>query len=201
MAIETEKKYRLTTRQREQVLHRLPEIGATRVGEEFEVNVLYWGESLDMDQSVLRLRRIGSSGLLTYKEKFPSRSDVKQHQEYETRLDNPDAMESILDAIGFVPSLVYEKRRETWRLGKAEIVIDELPFGLFMEIEGVEAEIRDIEGKLAIKRLKTETSTYPQLTRKHGTDYDGVIESRFDQKIRGSRNTQSNGTDRVIAKR
>jgi adenylate cyclase class 2 len=182
MAIETEKKYRLTTSQREQVLRRLPEIGAKRIGEEFEVNVLYWGESMDSEHSVLRLRRIGTSGILTYKERFPSDSDVKRQQEDETRVDNPDAMESILDAIGFVPSVVYEKRRETWRLGEAEIVIDELPFGLFMEIEGQEGEIRDIESKLAIKRLQTEASTYPQLTRKHGTEFDGVIVSRFDHK-------------------
>lgn len=182
MAIEIEKKYRLTSKQREEVLLRLPAIGAKRVGEEFEVNVLYWGEALDMERSVLRLRRVGSRGILTYKEKFPSDSDIKQQQEDETRVENPDAMESILDAMGFVPSLVYEKRRETWRLGKAEIVVDELPFGLFMEIEGEESEIRDIESKLAIKRLKAETATYPQLTRKHGTDYGGVIESRFPEE-------------------
>ena len=76
-------------------------------------------------------------------------------------------------------SLVYEKRRETWQLGKTEIVIDELPFGLFMEIEGAERNIQDVESKLAIKRLRSEASTYPQLTVKHGIDYGGVIESRF----------------------
>jgi adenylate cyclase, class 2 len=179
MAIEIEKKYRLTSNQREEVLRRLPAIGATRLGEELEVNILYSGEALDPDRCVLRLRRVGRRGILTYKERFPSDSDIKHQQEDETRVENPDAMESILDAMGFVPALVYEKRRETWRLGKAEIVVDELPFGLFMEIEGTESEIRRIETDLAIKRLKSETSTYPQLTRKHGTDFGGVIEARF----------------------
>jgi adenylate cyclase class 2 len=201
MPIEIEKKYRLTQKQRDEIESRLPEIGATRDRVDFEVNALYAGESLNPDRAVLRLRRVGDRGILTYKERLPSDSPIKHQLEDETSVDDPDAMESILDAIGFVPSLVYEKRRETWRLGKAEIVIDELPFGLFMEIEGVEAEIRDIEGKLAIKRLKTETSTYPQLTRKHGTDYDGVIESRFGQKTRdhrGSKNTERSGRERVI---
>ena len=91
-------------------------------------------------------------------------------------------MELILEALGFTPALVYEKRRETWTLGKTEIVIDELPFALFMEIEDSEQGIRDVERKLAIKSLRSEKATYPQLTLKHGTDRGGVIESRFPNK-------------------
>lgn len=182
MPIEIEKKYRLSRKQREEVLRRLPKIGARRKGEEFEVNTLYNGEALDVGHSVLRLRRIGKRAILTYKERFPTRSDIKHQREDETHVDDPDAMELILDALGFTPSLVYEKRRETWRLGKTEIVIDELPFGLFMEIEGPEDAIRDVEGKLAIKRLRTEGLTYPQLALKHGADSGGVVEARFAKK-------------------
>ena len=179
MGLEIEKKYRLTKKQREEVLRRLPKIGAKRKNKEFEVNTLYAGESLGVGRSVLRLRRVGKRGILTYKERFPTRSGIKHQREDETRVGDPDAMEMILDALGFTPALVYEKRRETWALGKTEIVIDELPFGLFMEIEGPEEGIRDIESKLAIKRLITEMATYPQLTLKHGTDSGGVIEARF----------------------
>ncbi len=67
MPIEIEKKYRLSTRQRDEVLARLPEIRAKRKGEEFEVNTLYAGDSLEMGNSVLRLRRIGKRGILTFK--------------------------------------------------------------------------------------------------------------------------------------
>jgi adenylate cyclase class 2 len=182
VAIEIEKKYRLTVKQRDEVLLRLPEIGAKRKGEDFEVNTLYAGEALEVGQRVLRLRRIGKRGVLTYKQRFPSNSDIKHQREDETRVDDPDAMESILEALGFLPALVYEKRRETWVLGKTEIVIDELPFGLFMEIEGTEQDILDLESKLAIKRLRSEFATYPQLTLKHGVDSGGVIESRFQNK-------------------
>ena len=182
MGLEIEKKYRLSKQQREEVLLRLPDIGAKRKGEDFEVNTLYTGETLDVGHSVLRLRRVGNRGILTYKERFPSRSDIKHQREDETSVGDPNAMEAILDALGFRPALVYEKRRETWSLGKTEIVIDELPFGLFMEIEGTEQGIRDIESKLAIKRLRTESSTYPQLSLKHGTDFAGVIEARFPER-------------------
>lgn len=182
MPIEIEKKYRLSKKQREEVLLRLPVIGAKRKGEDFEVNTLYAGENLDESNCILRLRRIGNRAILTYKLRFPSNSAIRHHQEDETRVDNPDGMEAILDALGFTPAFVYEKRRETWKLGKTEIVIDELPFGLFMEIEGAEKDIRAIESKLAIKRLRTEVLSYPKLTQKHGTDYGGIIEARFPDK-------------------
>jgi adenylate cyclase class 2 len=182
MPIEIEKKYRLTKKQREEVLRRLPEIRAQRKGEEFEVNTLYAGETLEPGRSVLRLRRIGKRAILTYKERFPTRSSIKHQREDETEVADPEAMELILDALGFTAALVYEKRRETWLHGKTEIVVDELPFGLFMEIEGTEQGIREVESKLAIKRLRTEMATYPQLTLKHGKDYGGVIEARFPVK-------------------
>ena len=130
----------------------------------------------------MRLRRVGKRGILAFKQRLSSESGIKHQCEDETSVDDPDAMELILDALGFCPALVYEKRRETWTLGKAEIVIDELPYGLFMEIEGTENDIRDVESKLAIKRLRTETLSYPRLTEKHGTDKRGVIESRFREK-------------------
>ena len=179
MSIEIEKKYRLTKKQRQEVLGRLPAIGAKRKGEDFEVNTLYTGDTLDVTRSVLRLRRIGDRGVLTYKESLPPQLDMKHRREDETRVDDPDAMELILEALGFTPALVYEKRRETWRLGQSEIVIDELPFGLFMEIEGSEKSIREIENNLAINRLRTETLSYPRLVLKHGAQNGGVTESRF----------------------
>lgn len=180
MPIEIEKKFRLTRGQRDVVRTRLPEIGAKRIGEEFEENTLYGGETIDTEQSVLRLRRIDARGSLTFKKRFPNQSDIKHQQEDETSVGDPEAMASILDAIGFTPILIYEKRRETWRLGKTEIVIDELPFGLYMEIEGEEQGIRDVETQLAIKGLKTELESYPRLTKKLGTNFGGVIEARFE---------------------
>jgi len=179
MPIEIEKKYRLTEEQREFVLRRLPTIGATLVREEFEENTLYSGGGVDVERSVLRLRRVGDCAILTYKKRFPGSSSIKHQSEDETEVDDPDAMDAILEALGFEPAMVYEKRRKTWDLRRAEVVIDELPFGLFMEIEGKESDIASIEAELAIKGLEAENSTYPQLTLKHGTKNGNLIEARF----------------------
>jgi adenylate cyclase class 2 len=177
--IEVEKKFRLTKRQRDTLLKRLPEVGAKMEGEEFEENTLYSGEVLSDGSCVLRLRRVAGKTTLTYKKRIPGSSAIKQQREEETGVADPEAMEAILVALGFTPALVYEKRRQTWRLGKAEIVIDVLPFGLFMEIEGRVNEIKAVERKLGLKGLRAEHATYPQLTEKHGKPYDGLIEARF----------------------
>ena len=177
--IEIEKKFRLTKRQRDAVLKRLPEVGANLHGEEFEENTLYDGEALNINTCVLRIRRVGRNATLTYKKRIPTSSSIKQRREEETSIADPEAMGAILEALGFTPSVVYEKRRQTWRLGNAEIVIDVLPFGLFMEIEGRVNDIKAVERKLGLKGLRVEPATYPQLAKKHGKLYDGLIEARF----------------------
>ena len=50
-------------------------------------------------------------------------------------LNRSRATREIFAGLGYRPSLVYEKRRRTFRLDAAEIVLDELPFGDYMEIE------------------------------------------------------------------
>ncbi len=179
MSIEVEKKYRLTKKQRDAILRRLPEIGAKLQGEEFEENTLYGGAGIDVGVSVLRLRRTSGQALLTYKKRFPDAREIKRQREDETRVDDPDAVNAILDGLGYRPALIYEKRRQTWALGATEVVIDELPFGLFMEIEGSERDILSAERKIGLKGLRAEHATYPQLTQKHGKRNGKLIESRF----------------------
>ncbi len=179
MAVEIEKKYRLTRKQRQIVLDRLRAIGAKLKGTQFEENTLYGGGSIDLNRSVLRLRRVGKQAILTYKERFPGRSSIKHQQEDETEVRDADALDAILQALGFTPTLVYEKRRMRFRLGTIEIVVDDLPFGLFMEIEGSEKGIREVEQRLAIKGLRSENLTYPKLTMKHGKKVGDVVEARF----------------------
>ena len=177
--IETEKKYRLTLQQRDQVLQRLKEAGAEDRGAEFEENTIYGGGALRAETAVLRLRRVSGKALLTYKERYPGTSTIKRQREEETVVDDPLAMAAILDALGLTRVLVYEKRRQTWRLGRTEVVVDELPFGWFMEIEGDDDDIDATEQTLGIQGLPAEHATYPQLTREHGKRFGDVIEARF----------------------
>ena len=90
-----------------------------------------------------------------------------------------EAMALILMHLGLSESLIYEKRRQTFHYAGTEIAIDELPFGFFMEIEGVEQDIEKAENELGIADLRAIEDTYPALTQKYGKRKGDVIEARF----------------------
>ncbi|HKG11922.1 MAG TPA: class IV adenylate cyclase [Pyrinomonadaceae bacterium] len=180
MPIETEKKYRLTRGLIEPLRLRLKEACAEVVREEeFEENTIYTGPGLDPRSRVLRLRRVNGRALFTFKERDPSPSAVKRQREEETEVSDAGALAAILEALGYRAALVYEKRRATWRLNDTEVVMDELPFGLFLEIEGEESAILEAEKLLDLEDAEAEHAPYPELTLRHGTTKDGVCEARF----------------------
>lgn len=178
--LEIEKKFRLTPEQRELVSERLREIGATFRGEEFEENTLYQGPALEIGNRVLRLRRVNKRAILTFKERLSGAGAIKHQIEEETEIADADAMHGILTRLGFRRILVYEKRRRTWVFENAEVVLDELPFGLFMEIEATEAEIHRLEELLDTTDIAVEHSTYPRMTMKCGAKREGIVEARFE---------------------
>lgn len=181
MGTEIEKKYRLNEEERESLRARLPDLAAAVLrGEESEENILFSGPVIDPQTQVLRLRIVGERAILTYKERFPSASAISRQREDETTVSSPAEMIAILDGIGYRPALVYEKRRQTWSLGEqAELVIDELPFGLFAEIEGEEQAILEAEKLLGLQNSSAEMKTYPELAATHGTKVGDMIEARF----------------------
>jgi adenylate cyclase, class 2 len=179
MAVETEKKYRLTRAQYEEVLANLKELKAEFRGEDFEVNELYGGGILEEQQAILRVRKIQGKTVLTYKRNLRNNLGIKQHTEYETQVSDAQATENIIKSLGFDLEMVYEKRRKTWNLNQVEVVLDELPFGLFMEVEGKVTEIAMIEMLLEAENYEVELNTYPKLTFDLGLEKNGVIEARF----------------------
>ena len=184
MPVEIEKKYRLTKKQREAIVRRLRHLGALPGDVEFEENTIYQGGRLDLGGCALRLRRVNGRALLTFKERVPSKSPIKHQREEETEVADAAALAAILRSLEFRPALVYEKRRTRWHIGKAEIALDELPFGLFMEIEGAEKEIAGVEKLLEAAAMPAVMETYPALTARLGQKRGGVIEARFARSLR-----------------
>jgi adenylate cyclase class 2 len=182
MAIETEKKYKVDAARREEIISELKEAGAEFEREDFETNSIYGGGKLDENNAVLRIRTIESGSFLTYKKRIENQFDVKRQIEIETKCDDPAALAEIITNLGFVPRLVYEKRRQTWRFRSVEILLDELPFGLFMEIEGSITAIKEAEMILGFEDLEVEHETYPRMTLRLGGEKDGVFEARFHEK-------------------
>lgn len=179
MAIETEKKYRLDKKRLVELSAKLTSVGAVFSEERFEENYLHRGGTLDERGAMLRLRKIGDVTHFTYKEKLRNDADFKHKIEFETIVSDVEATEHIIEKLGYRLSVVYEKHRKAWHLGNVEVVLDELPFGLYMEIEGAIEDIEAAEKILEIEDLEPEPRGYPRLTIKYGKDVGGVMEARF----------------------
>ena len=177
--LEIEKKYRLPEERLEEVVSALEEIGAVYEGEDFEENSIYGGGPVDGVGAIIRIRRTQRRAILTFKRRTENLSDTKQQIEHETEIADAAAADLILRELGMEPRLVYEKKRRTWHRRDTEIVIDVLPFGLYMEIEGSITAIKEAEMLLGIEDLETEHETYPRLTAKLGKKVGAVIETRF----------------------
>lgn len=91
---------------------------------------------------VLRLRRDHATRL-TYKSDASVERGIVSRFEAEVEVYDFDAMDAILKRLGYEVALVYEKYRTAYTLEGVQIVLDELPFGNFTEIEG-EAEMIEL---------------------------------------------------------
>ncbi len=131
----------------------------------FEKNIRFedaHGE-LATASSVLRLR-YDTRVRLTYKD------GQKVHDQYgstrfeaEVEVSDFDTMQIILERLGFYPMFIYEKYRTTYELAGAEIMLDELPYGNFVEIEGEEATIRAVLDAVDFGKAKRYTNSYSVL--------------------------------------
>lgn len=179
MAIEIEKKYRLDKKMLVELTAKLSDLGADFSYETFEENYLHRGGLLDERASVLRLRKTESRTTLTYKEKVPTENNFKHQIEFETDVSDVIATESIIEKLGYKLSVIYEKHRKAWHFRNVEVVLDELPFGYYMEIEGEIDDILAVEKLLGADTFEPETRGYPRLSLKYGKLIDGVTECRF----------------------
>ena len=182
MAIEIEKKYRIDKKRLVELTVILGELDATFSYETFEENYLHRGGQLEAGTAFLRLRKTKDGNTLTYKEKVVTNGDFKQQIEFETNVSDVDATEHIIEKLGYKLSVVYEKHRKAWQLGDVEVVLDELPFGYFMEIEGSMKDILKVEKLLKADDLEVEARGYPRLTLKYGKANGDVMEARFEKK-------------------
>jgi adenylate cyclase class 2 len=119
-------------------------------------------------------KRIDLRPLVTFK--GPRRpGKIKIRPEFQTTVDDAEALEEILRACGLSASLTIQKRRSSFRLDRCRVELDELPLlGCFVEVEGPsEGAIRGACRKLGL-RGEPITDAYTKLVseycRAHGLD-------------------------------
>jgi adenylate cyclase class 2 len=119
----------------------------------FELNLRFDDpqRSLRARGRVLRLRR-DAGAWLTYKGPSQPGSGVTDRVELETAVADIDTLKKILEQLGFIQIAVYEKYRTVYELGGCEVMLDELPYGDFIEVEGPETQsIRDVADRLGLR--------------------------------------------------
>ena len=136
----TETEIKLYTPELAVIQHKLQSAGATlSIPRVFERNVRYENAAKDLTSRgiVVRLRQ-DNRALFTYKEPPETITTEELSHRFEAEVEISDfaTMEVILGKLGYAPHLVYEKYRTTYHLDSLEIVLDEMPYGNFTEIEG-----------------------------------------------------------------
>jgi len=167
MKRETEVKVRVADA--DEVSRRLEALGADLVaGRTFEDNRL-----LDLDDGalarggrMLRLREAGGRAILTGKGPVPGDASTARYKvrvEEETEIGDAAGMVRALAAAGFRVRWRYQKYRRTYRLHGAIVVVDEIPHGTWVEIEGEPAAIEAVAARLGLPPSSFDPATYREI--------------------------------------
>ena len=168
MALETEAKIQVADHGVLRSL--LVQLGAQPQGQQLEVNIYFdtADERLRQADTALRLRCTDKKNVLTYKGP-QTKNRYKQRLEVQTTVAEAQAMQAILQQLGFRQSLLFEKRRDSWLLNNCRVELDELPLlGNFVEVEGPsEQDIDQVLGQLELDKEDLINKPYPTMLREH----------------------------------
>lgn len=104
---------------------------------------------------ILRLRQ-DTESRLTFKNASREQDGVLAREEIEFIVGDFDQAHRFLEALGYQQIIVYEKYRTSFEMDGALVMLDELPYGNFLEIEGESVE--QIQTTAAKLDLNWETS-------------------------------------------
>lgn len=143
----------------------LQEKGAELVRERtYERNMRYDvnDKSLTSRGIVIRLRE-DDSIKLTYKEPGIIERGIITREELEVEVSDFDTMQAILSKFGYEPTMLYEKYRAIYSYHNTHIMLDELPYGDFIEVEGEKDDIEWVLEQLGLKDTERSEDSYSKL--------------------------------------
>jgi adenylate cyclase, class 2 len=121
------------------------------------------GARLRAEGRVLRLRQ-DTETRLTYK--GPSQADggTLSRQEVEFTVGDFDKARQFLEGLGYRKLVYYEKYRTVYEIAGAHVMLDELPYGNFVEVEGEDtSDIREAAEELGLDWRATIETSYHSL--------------------------------------
>lgn len=103
-------------------------------------------------QKVLRLRKDNQAKLTFKGASLEGESGVMSRKEIEFVVEDFDKAKQLLESLGFTPVVFYEKFRTTYELNDTHIMLDELPYGEFVEIESdnISSAIKNVSDLLGL---------------------------------------------------
>lgn len=141
-----------------------------------EINLRFDNASGDLRRefNVLRLRK-DSEAKFTFKGPGVEVDGALSRREIEFTVSDFESAKQFLEAIGFTPIVFYEKFRATYELQGIHIMLDELPHGNFVEIEGENIPtLQQVAGLLGLNWDASIKASYHALfvraAQKHGLD-------------------------------
>jgi adenylate cyclase, class 2 len=123
-----------------------------------EINLRFDNPNGDLRRglNVLRLRK-DTEAKFTFKGPNEVREGgVMSRMEIEFTVGDFESAQQFLEALGYIPVAFYEKFRATYELSGVYIMLDELPYGEFVEIEG--QDINTLWDVAKLLNLKWETA-------------------------------------------
>lgn len=153
----------------------------------YERNVRYDTEKgglLQRDE-LLRLRQ-DTIVRLTFKgvDESAEQSEAKVREEIEIEVDDFERAAALIGRLGFEAKQVYEKYRETFEMGDVEVVLDEMPFGNFVELEGEEDAIKAAAARLELDWNRRVVTNYLELMGRlkayHSLPFDDLTFANFE---------------------
>jgi len=111
---------------------------------------------------VIRLRE-DDSIRLTYKEPGTIERGIITREELEVEVSDFDTMQAILGKFGYEPSMLYEKYRTIYSCHDTHIMLDELPYGNFIEVEGDKDDIEWVLDNLGLENAERREDSYAKL--------------------------------------
>ena len=138
---------------------------------------------LTKNLQVLRLRQ-DTRARMTYKGPGETIDDVYARREIEFSVSDFQSAQTLLEALGYRVSLMYEKFRTMYTLEGLQITLDEMPYGNFTEIEGADTSaIHRVAGELDLsweaRILESYTSLFDLLKEKRGLTFRDLSFTNF----------------------
>lgn len=124
------------------------------------------GGGLRSEGRVLRLRQ-DTEARLTYKGAGKSEKGIVNRTEIEFVVDDFEKAKLFLEVLGYQKLLQYDKYRTTYEFEDCHIMLDELPYGNFVEIEGENTTaIHSAANKLGLNMQTAISESYSSLFEK-----------------------------------